>query len=68
MLFTGPLTAPRPSAAPAVTADVLHELTLAVAAVRPRATAAVHGGETLTYGALADRSGALAARLLAAGV
>lgn len=47
---------------------LLHEVFDARAERRPRATAAVHHGTTLTYGELKDRSDALAARLRDAGV
>jgi amino acid adenylation domain-containing protein/thioester reductase-like protein len=46
----------------------LHELFESQAALRPRANAAVHRGQSLTYGELALRSDELTARLVDAGV
>ncbi|PJM93306.1 amino acid adenylation domain-containing SDR family oxidoreductase [Streptomyces sp. CB01373] len=46
----------------------LHELFDARAALRPRATASVQHGRSMSYGELKDRSDALAARLLGSGV
>jgi amino acid adenylation domain-containing protein/thioester reductase-like protein len=46
----------------------LHEVFDDQAVLRPRATAAVHNGRSLTYGEIARRSDAVAARLLDLGV
>ncbi|MFF9125283.1 amino acid adenylation domain-containing protein [Streptomyces sp. NPDC014889] len=46
----------------------LHELFDSQAALRPRATASVQHGRSMSYGELRDRSDALAARLLGSGV
>ncbi|WP_281154353.1 amino acid adenylation domain-containing protein, partial [Streptomyces sp. HYC2] len=46
----------------------LHELFDSQAALRPRATASVQHGRSMSYGELKDRSDALAARLIGSGV
>ncbi|MFJ5898490.1 amino acid adenylation domain-containing protein [Streptomyces sp. NPDC093064] len=72
-MVTDPMTLP---AAPAWNAGTLwyprdrclHELFDSRAALRPRATASVQHGRSMSYGELKDRSDALAARLLGSGV
>ncbi|MFB6959412.1 amino acid adenylation domain-containing protein [Streptomyces sp. NPDC056309] len=72
-MVTDPMTLP---AAPAWNAGALwyprdrclHELFDSRAALRPRATASVQHGRSMSYGELKDRSDALATRLLGSGV
>ncbi|MFE4410384.1 amino acid adenylation domain-containing protein [Streptomyces sp. NPDC056821] len=72
-MVTDPMTLP---AAPAWNAGTLwyprdrclHELFDSQATLRPRATASVQHGRSMSYGELKDRSDALAARLLGSGV